>query len=125
MSNGESKIAISKAALCCGFAIALRALFLGILCLLIASLTLAMTQDYHFALFFVIASECNERGNQQARNPRIMKDSMPFDCFASLAMTDSSILLCPKSLQVAIETIPPSPPDNAASRFAMAMGQRA
>ena len=31
MSNGESKIAISKAALCCGFAIALRALFLGIL----------------------------------------------------------------------------------------------
>ena len=37
MSNGESKIAIFKAALCCGFAIALRALFLGILCLLIAS----------------------------------------------------------------------------------------
>ena len=61
MSNGESKIAESKAALCCGFAIALRALFLvipiviasirwnawqstvyearimGILCLLIAS----------------------------------------------------------------------------------------
>ena len=31
MSNGESKIAISKAALCYGFAIALRALFLGIL----------------------------------------------------------------------------------------------
>ena len=31
MSNGESKIAIFKAALCCGFAIALRALFLGIL----------------------------------------------------------------------------------------------
>ena len=29
MSNGESKIAIFKAALCCGFAIALRALFLG------------------------------------------------------------------------------------------------
>ena len=48
MSNGESKIAESKAALCYGFAIALRALFLGILCwgipcLLIASLTLAMT----------------------------------------------------------------------------------
>ena len=51
MSNGESKIAESKAALCCGFAIALRALFLGILCLLIASLALAMTQDYRFALF--------------------------------------------------------------------------
>ena len=32
MSNGESKIVIFKAALCCGFAIALRALFLGILC---------------------------------------------------------------------------------------------
>ena len=31
MSNGESKIAESKAALCYGFAIALRALFLGIL----------------------------------------------------------------------------------------------
>ena len=31
MSNGKSKIAIFKAALCCGFAIALRALFLGIL----------------------------------------------------------------------------------------------
>ena len=87
--------------------------------------SLAMTQDYHFALFFVIASEHSERGKQQAKNPRIMKDSMPFDCFASLATTDSSILLCPKSLQVAIETIPPSPPDNAASRFAMAMGQRA
>ncbi|MDE6044811.1 MAG: hypothetical protein K2F85_04735, partial [Helicobacter sp.] len=44
MSNRESKIAISKAALCCGFAIALRTLFLGILCwgircLLIASAT--------------------------------------------------------------------------------------
>ena len=78
MSNGESKIAIFKAALCCGFAIALRALFLvirrcdfsrtpfviasehnvrawqptvckarimGILCLLIATLTLAMTRN--------------------------------------------------------------------------------
>ena len=43
-SNGESKIAESKAALCCGFAIALRALFLGILCSLIASRKLAMTQ---------------------------------------------------------------------------------
>ena len=31
MSNGESKIVIFKAVLCCGFAIALRALFLGIL----------------------------------------------------------------------------------------------
>ena len=29
MSNGESKIVIFKAALCCGFAIALRALFIG------------------------------------------------------------------------------------------------
>ena len=46
MSNGESKIVIFKAALCYGFAIALRALFRvilcffvgGILCLLIASL---------------------------------------------------------------------------------------
>ena len=46
MSNGESKIAESKAALCYGFAIALRALFLGILCSLIAMLTLAMTQEH-------------------------------------------------------------------------------
>ncbi|MDE7196670.1 MAG: hypothetical protein K2N69_06605 [Helicobacter sp.] len=45
MSNGESKIVIFKAALCCGFTIALRALFLGILCLLIASLTLATTEN--------------------------------------------------------------------------------
>ncbi|MDE7195615.1 MAG: hypothetical protein K2N69_01185, partial [Helicobacter sp.] len=50
MSNGESKIAESKAALCYGFAIALRALFLGILCWgilcrLIATLTLAMTRS--------------------------------------------------------------------------------
>ena len=29
MSNGESKIAIFNAALCCGFARALRALFVG------------------------------------------------------------------------------------------------
>ena len=68
MSNGESKIAISKAALCCGFAIALRALFLGILCwgircLLIATLALAMTQEH------VITSECNERGNQTCPTP--------------------------------------------------------
>ncbi|MDE6044321.1 MAG: hypothetical protein K2F85_02245, partial [Helicobacter sp.] len=58
MSNGESKIAIFKAALCCGFAIALRALFLGILCLLIASLMLAMTQEH------VIVSEHNVRAWQ-------------------------------------------------------------
>ena len=37
------EIAESKARLCYGFAIALRALFLGILCSLIASLALAMT----------------------------------------------------------------------------------
>ena len=52
MSNGESKIAIFKARLCCGFAIALRALFLGILyygipCLLIATrlVPFTMTRD--------------------------------------------------------------------------------
>ena len=61
MSNGESKIAISKAALCYGFAIALRALFLGILCwgircLLIASLTLAMTKIAHAKNFIVMLS---------------------------------------------------------------------
>ena len=31
---------------------------------------------------WVIASERRERGNQRARNPRIMKDSMPLDCNA-------------------------------------------
>ena len=35
MSNRESKIAESKARLCCGFAIALRALFLGIVCFVV------------------------------------------------------------------------------------------
>ncbi|MDE6044577.1 MAG: hypothetical protein K2F85_03545, partial [Helicobacter sp.] len=34
-SNGESKIAIFKARLCCGFAIALRALLLGIVCVFV------------------------------------------------------------------------------------------
>ena len=55
-SNGESKIAESKAALCCGFAIALRALFL-----VIRRCDFSRTH-------FVIASECNERGNQPAWN---------------------------------------------------------
>ena len=56
MSNGESKIAESKAALCYGFAIALRALFLGIL---FYSPSLA-----EGVRGWVIVSECNERGNQ-------------------------------------------------------------
>ena len=56
MSNGESKIVESKAALCCGFAIALRALFLGILCSLIASLTLAMTKMAHAKFSIVMLS---------------------------------------------------------------------
>ena len=60
MSNGESKIAIFKAALCCGFAIALRALFLGILCLLIATLALAMTQC-NIISYFTIHLLFNEK----------------------------------------------------------------
>ena len=62
MSNGKSKIAKSKAALCCGFAIALRALFLGIL-------------PYSPSLAEGVgggslrASPLGERSNQQARNP--------------------------------------------------------
>ena len=52
MSNGESKIAIFKAALCCGFAIALRSLFL-----VIRRCDFSRTP-------FVIASERRERGNQ-------------------------------------------------------------
>ena len=65
MSNGESKIAIFKAALCCGFAIALRALFLGIL----------------YKCPSVIA-----RGASLVAIKRV-KQPNTFDCFASLAMT--------------------------------------
>ena len=59
MSNGESKIVESKAALCYGFAIALRALFLGILCSLLATLTLAMTKIAYakFSIVMLSASE--------------------------------------------------------------------
>ena len=56
MSNGESKIAIFKAALCCGFAIALRALFLVIL-----PYSPSLAEG---AGGWVIASEHGERGNQ-------------------------------------------------------------
>ena len=56
MSNGESKIAIFKAALCYGFAIALHALFLGIL-----PYSPSLAEG---VMGWVIASECNERGNQ-------------------------------------------------------------
>ena len=49
-SNGESKIAISKARLCYDFAIALRALFLGDSMLVDCfGCCLTMTQDYHCA----------------------------------------------------------------------------
>ena len=77
MSNGESKIAIFKAALCCGFAIALRALFLVI-----------RRRDFSRTPF-VIASEHNVRAWQSTVcEARIMKDSMPLDCFGqALAMT--------------------------------------
>ena len=52
MSNGESKIAIFKAALCCGFAIALRALFLGIVCFVVGDSVLVdcfalLARTYH------------------------------------------------------------------------------
>ena len=60
MSNGESKIAIFKAALCYGFAIALRALFLGI-------------QRCDFSCTpFVIASEHSERGQPTVCKARII-----------------------------------------------------
>ncbi|MDE7196159.1 MAG: hypothetical protein K2N69_03955 [Helicobacter sp.] len=51
-SNGESKIVIFKAALCCGFAIALRALFLGIL------------QE---ATYLSLRASARTRGNQPCR----------------------------------------------------------
>ena len=57
MSNRESKIAIFKAALCYGFAIALRALFL-----VIRRCDFSRTHC-------VIASKQSERGNQRAKNP--------------------------------------------------------
>ena len=64
MSNGESKIAESKAALCYGFAIALRALFL-----VIRRCDFSRTP-------FVIASEYNVRARQptvcEARIMRIL-----------------------------------------------------
>ena len=83
-SNGESKIAISKAALCYGFAIALRALFL-----VIRRCDFSRTP-------FVIASEPVGRAWQSTVcEARIMKDSMPFDCFASLAMTLESDNVAP------------------------------
>ena len=75
MSNGESKIAESKAALCCGFAIALRTLFIGD-SLLGDSLPvecfalLAMTRKYFGGATLVAlllslrASPLGERGNQ-------------------------------------------------------------
>ena len=72
MSNGESQIVESKAALCCGFAIALRALFL-----VIRRCDFSRTP-------FVIASEPVGRAWQSTVcEARIMKDSMPFDCFGS------------------------------------------
>ncbi|MDE7196010.1 MAG: hypothetical protein K2N69_03195 [Helicobacter sp.] len=49
MSNRESQIVESKARLCCGFAIALRALFRVILCLLIASGKPSQRQIARFA----------------------------------------------------------------------------
>ncbi|MDE7196375.1 MAG: hypothetical protein K2N69_05095 [Helicobacter sp.] len=61
MSNGESKIAESKAALCCGFGIALRALFLVIL------------QE---ATYLSLRASVRTRGNQQVKNPDTV------DCFA-------------------------------------------
>ena len=76
MSNGESKIAIFKARLCCGFAIALRALFLVI-----------RRCDFSRTLPFVIASIRKNAWQSTVYEARIMGDSMPFDCFASLAMT--------------------------------------
>ncbi|MDE7197125.1 MAG: hypothetical protein K2N69_08935 [Helicobacter sp.] len=60
MSNRESKIAIFKAALCCGFAIALRALFLGFLCSLIASLALAMTKNAACKIFHCVMLSVSE-----------------------------------------------------------------
>ena len=69
MSNRESKIAESKAALCCGFAIALRALFLVIL-----SYSPSLAEGVRG---WVIASEQRERGKQRATNPKTL------DCRAS------------------------------------------
>ena len=86
----NQKLVESKAALCCGFAIALRALFLGIL-----SYSPSLAEGGRGWVVMLrrsrnilsLRASVRTRGNQQARNPRIMKDSMPLDCFASLAMT--------------------------------------
>ena len=71
MSNGESKIAESKAALCCGFAIALRALFL-----VIRRCDFSRT---HCVIARSVSLVAIKR----------VKRSWTFDCFALLAMTNS------------------------------------
>ena len=76
MAHG--KIAITKAALCYGFAIALRALFLGILCSLIATLALAITQEH------VIASEQRASVAKQGYPARLL---CRIECTNALAMT--------------------------------------
>ena len=89
-----------------------------------------MDNEYFLhALFFVIASERRERGNQQARNPNT------FDCHEAkpLAMTQSNLSGDPTRLLAALAMthgnlhvptcLPPSPPDNAASAAAMAAAE--
>ena len=78
MSNGKSKIAFSKAALCCGFAIALRALFIGDSLLVDCfGYRLAMTQDYRFALFL---RHCERAHRASEANNRVER-SKTLDCF--------------------------------------------
>ena len=102
-SNGESKIAESKAALCCGFAIALRALFLGILSyspslaeggrgwvvMLRRSRNISKSSQHEIlhlqSRFRMTLCHCERAARAWQSNvyeARIMKDSMPFDCNA-------------------------------------------
>ena len=68
MSNRESKIVIFKAALCCGFAIALRALFLVI-----------RRCDFSRIILSLREALASWQSN--------MSNTNTFDCFALLAMT--------------------------------------
>ena len=64
-SNGESKIAESKAALCCGFAIALRALFLGILS---CRAKRNITNEKHFYPSYLFSRKATTKPSKNHKN---------------------------------------------------------
>ncbi|MDE7196578.1 MAG: hypothetical protein K2N69_06140, partial [Helicobacter sp.] len=92
---GESKIVIFKAALCCGFAIALRALFLGIL-----SYSPSLAEGVRGWVVMLRQSrnilslrEALVSWQSTVCEARIMKDSMPLDCFGCRQRNDEAWLI--------------------------------